>query len=122
MDEKKPCPWCGGQDMTMIVNDLFAMNVEAWITCRKCLASGPYVRGMSKNQVVRKAKRRWNKRADTDSEAGVLKPCPFCGGQAVARWEEERFVECRECGAASGFYKRMDEAIFAWNRRPDNDT
>ena len=59
-----------------------------------------------------------------------LKPCPFCGGEAVLNdFECERicsYVKCRECGAESGLVKMSAEyssdgkAVERWNRRADN--
>lgn len=53
-----------------------------------------------------------------------LKPCPFCGGEAVVRGHHNRFTEwylcsCPKChisqtGSEYGF---KFEAIEAWNRR-----
>ena len=60
-----------------------------------------------------------------------LKPCPFCGGEAIIRrtsvsnWlgEPRDFtVVCRECDASvRKFYPKEKEAIEAWNRRADNE-
>lgn len=69
-----------------------------------------------------------------------LKPCPFCGRQNIELdsskelEEYENFEECHSeyytlvcdwnkggCGASSGFYPTIKEAIEAWNRRADND-
>jgi Lar family restriction alleviation protein len=71
-----------------------------------------------------------------------LKPCPFCGGEAVkviAALDEERgaecwledlpsyggkssnyYVVCLKCQGNSGYRRTPQEAIAAWNRRPDN--
>lgn len=54
--------------------------------------------------------------------ANELKPCPFCGGEAVAEmdesWSWEWEVHCPNCNAtiAMGFGTES-EAIEAWNRR-----
>lgn len=60
-----------------------------------------------------------------------LKPCPFCGGEAVLNdFECERicsYVKCRECGAESGLVKVSAEycsdekAIEKWNARTDEE-
>ena len=57
-----------------------------------------------------------------------LKPCPFCGFNALV--EEHKFVSlpssygvaCQNCSAQSyQFYNSEEEAIEAWNRRVGND-
>lgn len=50
-----------------------------------------------------------------------LKPCPFCGGEAVLFAYEifcEHSVRCKSCycGTEEG-YRTGKEAIEAWNRR-----
>lgn len=60
----------------------------------------------------------------------MLKPCPFCGGEARAFFCEESGtydVQCQQCGAlpflgrrrGSGRFKSMDDVIAAWNRRAE---
>jgi hypothetical protein len=45
-----------------------------------------------------------------------LKPCPFCGGEAIAySLNLESFVTCRECRVT--LVKKYDSAIIAWNTR-----
>lgn len=48
-----------------------------------------------------------------------LKPCPFCGGEAVydRDWKD---VQCRVCNAriANNFQRKKD-AVEAWNTRPN---
>jgi Lar family restriction alleviation protein len=59
-----------------------------------------------------------------------LKPCPFCGGQAVLhKAERESFlmaktiflsqISCASCGVNTGVFKEEDNAIKAWNRRTE---
>lgn len=66
-----------------------------------------------------------------------LKPCPFCGGEAYARFEPENkeafgysSVECRKCGAVPYVHRvyyglNKEDAIkgvvAAWNRRIENE-
>ena len=63
-----------------------------------------------------------------------LKPCPFCGGLAIAlqvgediysrqfqvicHWYEG---ETTGCGSASGYYDSLKDAVDAWNRRVTDD-
>ena len=51
-----------------------------------------------------------------------LKPCPFCGGEAIARRDEtgcRYVVACKECPVIVGnfWYTEKTDAIKAWNRR-----
>lgn len=62
-----------------------------------------------------------------------LKPCPFCGGEAVVvphkffsealkAWKVDRYgVECKKCRTSSyQFWGCEKHAIKAWNRRANN--
>lgn len=46
-----------------------------------------------------------------------LKPCPFCGGNAVLYVGEDSFVKCHSCDAESFHGESSDEVVAAWNRR-----
>lgn len=47
-----------------------------------------------------------------------LKPCPFCGEEAIlAETNDEVLVECCNCYAHTGLYCSEQEAIDAWNSR-----
>ena len=47
-----------------------------------------------------------------------LKPCPFCGGEAIIDGCDETLwiVICKECNASIGYKETEQEAIDAWNR------
>lgn len=54
-----------------------------------------------------------------------LKPCPFCGGEAILESNKLRYgtiysAYCQKCGAEiTGFSEH--EAVAAWNRRAQPD-
>lgn len=53
----------------------------------------------------------------------LLKPCPFCGGEAVAgsNFDNDHYVmcgaDCDRCGGMVGYMKTEMAAIENWNRR-----
>ena len=61
----------------------------------------------------------------------MLKPCPFCGGEAFVYkryssvWREvptDFTVLCKDCKAGvRNFFSTEAEAIEKWNRRVDNE-
>lgn len=55
-----------------------------------------------------------------------LKPCPFCGGEAILETgdgniSEEFYIYCPECDFESGVYSEPQFIVEKWNRRADND-
>lgn len=48
-----------------------------------------------------------------------LKSCPFCGGLAQLRpgVGGDSYIECRDCKAATRFYRTVNGAQKGWNRR-----
>lgn len=55
---------------------------------------------------------------------GVLRPCPFCGGQAVVPQPGDPYVRCSTCRACGPYvsfqttgFKRTEDAKIAWNTR-----
>ena len=50
-----------------------------------------------------------------------LKPCPFCGGEAMIISEiNYHHVRCVKCFTITDWYKTKEEAIEAWNTRADS--
>lgn len=53
-----------------------------------------------------------------------LKPCPFCGGEAVVkpdyRYQTSRYIcECLSCGVENArVFDSEEDSIKAWNTRP----
>lgn len=48
-----------------------------------------------------------------------LKPCPFCGGEAVFRGQTYYYIWCKSCLAETRGSENKEEAIEAWNSRAD---
>lgn len=56
------------------------------------------------------------------NQPSELKPCPFCGGEAVERLEgyTRCWIMCTNCFATSILFNDMPSAIGFWNHRhPD---
>lgn len=53
-----------------------------------------------------------------------LKPCPFCGGEAIVEMDESWYWEwhtyCPQCFTDRGHFNSKYEAIDAWNTRRDD--
>ncbi len=47
----------------------------------------------------------------------ALKPCPFCGGEAIWRTGTKNWIECKKCRTNGRLHKSHQEAIDAWNKR-----
>ena len=58
--------------------------------------------------------------------ATELKPCPFCGGEAmiiVLPHARKRFVKCKnQCCEQNTNFNTREEAIEAWNRRANDES
>lgn len=51
-----------------------------------------------------------------------LKPCPFCGSENATQYGATAFyVHCNNCGCATALFPHKEDAIAAWNRRPEDD-
>ena len=48
-----------------------------------------------------------------------LKPCPFCGSEAVINIRH--FAICTGCDASTAFFGSDKEAVEAWNTRAEHD-
>ncbi len=55
------------------------------------------------------------------AEMNKLKPCPFCGGEAVHLRSNlvytTTYVSCTKCSARTDYYNTKGWATRAWNRR-----
>jgi len=51
----------------------------------------------------------------------VLKPCPFCGGDAekVNNWNGTCIIVCKGCGVQTYHALVEREAVEAWNKRSE---
>ncbi len=62
-----------------------------------------------------------------NNEKIELKPCPFCACEAVelndlSRYFDSRFaVECSNCEAIGSPCDFQNDAVWAWNYRPNQD-
>lgn len=63
----------------------------------------------------------------TPETVGMLKACPFCGGEGwlndyEAKYSDlppqSRAPQCRSCGVSMGYLPTAKKAIAAWNQRP----
>ena len=57
-----------------------------------------------------------------------LKPCPFCGGEAILfadTFDDGKIfvvnAHCDSCGATGNDFHDEKQAIEAWNRRVENE-
>jgi Lar family restriction alleviation protein len=51
-----------------------------------------------------------------------LKPCPFCGGEAImGNAYDVYWITCKHCKASSMSFHTSKQAIEAWNRREPID-
>lgn len=46
-----------------------------------------------------------------------LKPCPFCGGEAVLMQGYYYGIECKSCFSRTDLYSDTKSAVEAWNNR-----
>lgn len=48
-----------------------------------------------------------------------LKPCPFCGGEAIVDGCDDTLwiVICKDCNASINYNETKQDAIIAWNSR-----
>lgn len=52
-----------------------------------------------------------------------MAPCAHCGGTAVPEGTgtSPKRVKCLGCGVSTRFYRKIAEAVAAWNRRVRKD-
>ena len=56
---------------------------------------------------------------DGGKNMSELRPCPFCGGEAIIVHDNWAF--CLGCKAESGHFKIREQTIEAWNRRAEDE-
>lgn len=51
------------------------------------------------------------------------KPCPFCSGEVIndKYGVALKYLECESCGARTEYFRTIEEAEEAWNRREPMD-
>lgn len=105
---KKPVSW--KQSVGVQSRDYYAPTLEAAL-CRALIWTA-----RERRRAFRKA---WEAQHD------AIKPCPFCGSGEVVATEERGYnshiVMCNECLCRTDTYESKEDAIEAWNRRPDSD-
>ena len=52
--------------------------------------------------------------------ANELKPCPFCGGDAVIEGDTYQWIVCNNCGAETMGNEDIEVVIERWNRRAED--
>ena len=116
----EPCPECG-----TVPNKFTATQEEndcaprVYIQCPQCGWTSWYEH-TNPSMVLSK----WNDRASNRRIEKTAKPCPFCGSSELKiemnsdlSWS----VGCQECEGHSGTHDTKQEALEAWNRRPDSE-
>ena len=60
----------------------------------------------------------------------MLKPCPFCGADDLYSFQypftpkpgiRGCYIKCNHCGASSGNYETVEDALKAWNERTESN-
>lgn len=57
--ELKPCPFCGGEEISEAYHKMFSMDVRCTIKCMNCM-------GEMTRSTKKKAEQAWNRRAKND--------------------------------------------------------
>ena len=101
----KPCPICGARAELNVspVDENFTQ-----VFCPDCGASNVW--GYD-------AVQRWNKRNKI-----IIQACPICGTRAECHhtYDDAWVVQCPKCYLTIRAEKNHEEAIAAWNRRPND--
>ena len=115
----EPCPECGS-----IPNKFTATQEEndcaprLHIECPQCGWTSGYEH-TNPSMVLSK----WNDRVSNRRIEKTAKPCPFCSSISVVLdyYNCSYFVVCTHCGCKTAYCNTKEDAIKAWNKRPDSD-
>ena len=81
--------------------------------------------------LITETRKRWYETVQPEQrgndEVSDLKPCPFCGGEAIMQQHRidkrytETWIYCKDCFEQTRPYFSVKEAIEEWNRRADDE-
>ena len=114
----KRCPYCGSVAKIVPVD----VDEEGDFMQAECPNCGVHTRVSESYEELTEL---WNERTPEEESSGRIKRCPFCGGQAVGKYDEDIpadepdaiFIVCTDCGASTRNYLTGKEALNKWNAR-----
>lgn len=116
----EPCPECGTvPNKFTVTKDENGYTTWLHIECPNCGWKLNY-KHVDADFVLRN----WNDSASSRRIEKAAKPCPFCGSNELEIAMESNLlwaVTCQECEGRSGLHNTKEDALDAWNKRPDSD-